>query len=406
MTVSDVSPATRASERTSTLEQGSQARLRPLDGLRAVGALMVVLTHVAFQSGSTIAGPFAAVLGRLDVGVAIFFTLSGFLLFRPHVSAHLEGTPAPRTGLYLRRRALRILPVVWIATAWAAALVPTVGAPAMAYFEHALLVHIYVTDQGLVGLTQMWSLATEVAFYLLLPAAAFLLCRGGRGRNWVIRVVVACATTLVVSPLWMGIATAVDAPRARLWLPAMVSWFAMGMVLAVWHVATLRGVIRTPVIKQVLRRPGTVWSVAVGLLLIAATPLAGPINLESPQPVEAALKVTLYALIGLLVVAPAVCPGADSVPIRMLGSRPAHVLGDISYGVFAYHVIVLALVERWAGLDVFQGHFWLRLALTLAITLPLAAASYYGLERSIMYLGRSRPHVPAPRDAPSALSEH
>ena len=44
-----------------------------LDGLRGVAALMVVATHVAFQTGTVDRGPFGAVLARFDFGVALFF---------------------------------------------------------------------------------------------------------------------------------------------------------------------------------------------------------------------------------------------------------------------------------------------------------------------------------------------
>ena len=35
--------------------------------------------------------------------------------------------------------------------------------------------------------------------------------------------------------------------------------------------------------------------------------------------------------------------------VRALGSRPAKALGDVSYGVFAYHLIVLGLVESFGA---------------------------------------------------------
>ena len=92
----------------------SAARFRAVDGLRLVGALAVMMTHVGFDSGDALRGPFAGLLGRLDSGVAIFFAVSGFVLFRPHVMAHLGGRPRPRVGSYFARRAARILPVLWL----------------------------------------------------------------------------------------------------------------------------------------------------------------------------------------------------------------------------------------------------------------------------------------------------
>ena len=49
------------------------------------------------------------------IGVAIFFVLSGFLLWRPYVAATFDGAPPPRLGSYVTRRVARIVPGYWCA---------------------------------------------------------------------------------------------------------------------------------------------------------------------------------------------------------------------------------------------------------------------------------------------------
>jgi peptidoglycan/LPS O-acetylase OafA/YrhL len=73
----------------------SHERFPLLDGYRAIAATMVVATHVGFQTGAAIHGPWSGLLARLDSGVAVFFLLSGFLLFRPISAAHLAGRSGP-----------------------------------------------------------------------------------------------------------------------------------------------------------------------------------------------------------------------------------------------------------------------------------------------------------------------
>ena len=73
-------PAARAGSRAST-------------GLRALAALSVLLTHVAFASGANSASILGVFFARMDGGVAVFFVLSGFLLYRPFILAHVRGRP-------------------------------------------------------------------------------------------------------------------------------------------------------------------------------------------------------------------------------------------------------------------------------------------------------------------------
>jgi len=365
----------------------SAARFRAVDGLRLVGALAVMMTHVGFDSGDALRGPFAGLLGRLDSGVAIFFAVSGFVLFRPHVMAHLGGRPRPRVGSYFARRAARILPVLWLAVGAAYLVVPTKGAVTGDYLATAALVHIYVGTPLLTGLTQFWSLATEVAFYLLLPAAAALLCRGRSGMTWLRRASVALLVLVPVGPVWMAVVTATGHPQARLWLPGFVGWFAVGMLLALWNGARTVGLVAPGVLDSLSRAPGTSWAAAVALLAIAGTPVAGPLDLSEPTPGQAAVKAVLYTLIGLFILLPTVttiAPATEPTAVRALGGRLGSRLGEVSYGLFAYHVIVLAVVDRLPGFGSFQGRFVERLGLTFVATLVVATVSYVVVERPLM----------------------
>jgi peptidoglycan/LPS O-acetylase OafA/YrhL len=360
---------------------------RAVDGLRFVGALAVMTTHVGFDSGDALRGHFAGLLARLDAGVALFFVVSGFLLFRPHAMAHLEGRRRPRTGTYLIRRAFRILPVLWVAVAAAYLLLRHPQADIGPYLAHAGLVQIYLGTPLTSGLTQFWSLATEVAFYLLLPALARLLCRGQGNRRWAARTVGVLAGMTAVGPVWMAVATALGQSQARLWLPGFVGWFAVGMALAVWHAARTTGVFGRGPLDALARYPGTVWAMAAATFVLASTSLGGPLDLGEPSPGEAATKNALYTLIGLLVVIPtvaAVRPSPEPRAVGLLSTRPGVWLGQISYGVFAYHVIALGLVGRLESLKPFTGSFGLRWGLTLLVTLGVAALSHHVVERPLM----------------------
>src|SRR4051812_31787047 len=85
------------------------------DSLRAIAALAVFTTHVGFLTGANLHAWYGPYTARLDVGVAIFFLISGFLLYRPYVFARLHDRRPPRTRDYARRRLLRIVPAYWLA---------------------------------------------------------------------------------------------------------------------------------------------------------------------------------------------------------------------------------------------------------------------------------------------------
>ena len=62
-------------------------RVSSLTGIRAVAALLVLVTHAAYTTGKYPQGYLGLAYSRAEIGVPIFFVLSGFLLFRPWVKA-------------------------------------------------------------------------------------------------------------------------------------------------------------------------------------------------------------------------------------------------------------------------------------------------------------------------------
>jgi len=82
-----------------------------LDGMRAIAVLCVLLVHVSvFASAGTV--PATRLLMHLNVGVTIFFLISGFLLYRPFIAHRAGGAKAPPVSQYAKRRALRISPPI------------------------------------------------------------------------------------------------------------------------------------------------------------------------------------------------------------------------------------------------------------------------------------------------------
>ena len=75
-----------------------------------MAALLVVATHAAYTTGKYTHGYVGLVHARMEIGVPIFFVLSGFLLFRPWVKATVAGSDWPSVRRYAWHRVRRIMP--------------------------------------------------------------------------------------------------------------------------------------------------------------------------------------------------------------------------------------------------------------------------------------------------------
>src|SRR5919199_4367537 len=93
-----------------------KGRLHPLDGLRGLAALGVVLLHVWIYTDANLPGVSISLdrwMGELRICVLLFFVLSGFLLAQPWVAAARGERPAPAVGGYGLRRLGRDGPGDW-----------------------------------------------------------------------------------------------------------------------------------------------------------------------------------------------------------------------------------------------------------------------------------------------------
>ena len=360
-----------------------------LNGLRAAGAIMVVATHTAFDTGRIMDGWTGALLARLNIGVTIFFVLSGFLLSRPFFLTAAQRRPAPSTAKYFWKRALRVLPLYWLVV-----LVVAVTEPdnrgvisGVMWLRNATLTQLYWPDLLPTGLTQMWSLATEVAFYLILPFLCAALL--GRQRRFSERrLLIGLALVSLAGLVWQARVGPIPGREGHFeqWLPGYLPWFCIGMAFAVVSVADLT---RTPrhLLQRMSADPAGCWTAALLVYGISCTPIIGARTLVPPTAWEAVLRIVLYGIAGGLVVLPMVFGDLHHGRIRRLcNHRISFFLGEISYGIFCIHLIVLHEVFRRSSYHGFQGHWAQVFTLTMAGTIVLATLAHYLVERPCMRL--------------------
>lgn len=348
---------------------------RPLDGLRGVAVLAVMLHNCGapgFQGGF--------------LGVDIFFALSGFLITTLLLEDHVRrGTIA--LAAFFWRRVLRLYPalVVLIAAVALSSLArPEVDASRvwlvvvsnLFYFSNWVLAADTRAWAG--GTAHTWSLAVEVHFYvgwaLLL---AFGTRRWGPGSR---RLLGWAAGIAVASALWRIVVWDGGAGVARAYTSTDTRCDALFLGAAA---ALLRW--------QWLNRPGQAGGpplsrpVVWGLELAAATVIVWWIATTADKAPAAFLGG--FGLVGgmsaVLILTTLLSPHSLLAAPLSLGVLVW--FGHISYSLYLWHLPVAKLlpVERLArhGLS-----GWMATAVCVLLSTAIAAASYYGIERTFQRL--------------------
>ena len=234
------------------------------------------------------------------------------------------------------------------------------------------LAQVFVPLTLVPGLTHLWSLSVEVAFYIVLP----LLGRGLAAIHGRRRVLLLCGLgVLCLGWPWLR-AAAFPGVQADLWLPAYLPWFLVGAVLAELVVAPPR------LLRSAADHAWLWLLLAASAYGLACTSLAGPLGLTSPTSLQAATNVVLGAVLALGLLVP-LALGEASRYQRVFSTGPARVLGRWSYGLFLWHLSVLAVVFPLLGFAQFAGHTIVIGLVTFALSVPVAAASYALVEEPV-----------------------
>lgn len=333
---------------------------------------------------------------RLDSMVAIFFLLSAFLLYRPMVAYRAGGPATPRVRDFARRRFLRIYPAYWVALTVLAIVPGLTGVFSDKWWVfYSLTEYLHpVTDtaacegQGFrCGLLQSWTLTVELTFYAILPIFAMFTARLARGRptrSWL-------RTELLLIALLAAISLTLDllptALREQTWFAysfaAHFDWLGLGLAFAILSAAYGRREAELPrPLRIAASRPGACWAGALALYLVTVVAFKPiPFTIADFTNKEfLAIHLLQCGIAALLVIPVAFGDPNIGVPRRILANRYLLWLGLVSYGFYLWQVTI--------GIDLGFGGanegFATVLLGTIAIALPLAAASYYLIERPLM----------------------
>jgi peptidoglycan/LPS O-acetylase OafA/YrhL len=217
------------------------------------------------------------------------------------------------------------------------------------------------------GLTQMWSLAVEAAFYVVLPLLAYLLLVVLCHRRWQPKLLVGALLGLsLISQAWLVLVHTDHwfPDGARLWLPTYLAWFLAGMLLTVLQEMGVRCYAFAAI------------PLAVISYFIVATPIGGAPTTSPASLNEALVKTAFYAAIAALAVAPLALHA--NAPLQgwysqLLASRPMVWLGEISYEIFLIHLITMEFAMDYiVRARVYTGSMLYLFVATVAVTIPFA----------------------------------
>jgi peptidoglycan/LPS O-acetylase OafA/YrhL len=351
---------------------GVKHRAQALDLIRAAAALSVLTYHVWLyrlpNPNSPKRGNFLDyTLFELRIGLVVFFVMSGYLLYRPLLKHHRAAPREVSLRAYYWRRIVRIVPAYYLAIVgsilllWGLADTPGVRLPpASDLWLFFLFLQNYSHATLLTLDAPTWTLAVQAAFYLVFPAFLFFGARMGR-RAWMMPVVL-----ILLGLVWNWISFHQGwGPIARLALPAMLPYLALGMLL-----------VHLPPVQS---RGAATWMIVGGAALAISNSVwhalgVGDLATGVLRDVPGAIG---FALIIAACAQPVV--GASN---RL---KPFEAFGRWSYGVFLWHLPLLLFMKGHGLLPNSGILTWVQV---LAVATVAGALTWRFVERPL--LARSR----------------
>jgi peptidoglycan/LPS O-acetylase OafA/YrhL len=400
-----VSPTGRSA---GTSVAGARRRY-PLDSLRAIAAVSILGFH-AYQNnrsdGSTyIWSGFAhELMLSSEAFVALFFVISGFLLYLPVVRAALDDRPQRPGRMMLLRRAARLIPLylVIVLVVWSISN-PNFGEAHWAdLFTHLTFTQVYSNQYIFWTVGPAWSLAVEFHFYLLIALAIPLVgwwTARSDSRRKVLYGVLALPVAMTVAGIgWLVWAIHISPQPGDAWAVwfnplAKAPIFAFGLLLAVAVAAGRR-------LKG--RRIRLGLGAGALALFLGATLLRPILPGETEQWLGLLFGIAMALFMAVIVM-------NDESEMRWLTWKPLVAVGILSYSIYLLHEPLMRLA-RFAGILPDEGSGWgvaATFGIVLVLTILVARVSYPMIEQYGMRLldmfgpdGRMRNYYNHSIDAP------
>lgn len=331
-----------------------------IDGLRVLAAWGVISAHIGSQEVDGV-GPSHTLVAYYGAAaypaLIVFFTISGFLVYRPFARAALAprpDSPSDRSTsfwVYLLRRVLRIFPLYWAVLAVAIWWNGSGNLQSLTDWVQAIFL-LPVPDpmmlvSGPLGIA-MWTLAIELPFYVFVPLFAAGVKRGRRrfapdASVFQAQLVAICATIALLFAL--GVAFGGELAFPVMSLP-------VGMAFAVLETRQALARRRYPVIRLLADNWWLCLIGYVGLVFVAARLALDAYDVPGVTDPYAHIRTIYFPLqmgMALLLFIPVAFGLRRSLMVRFMAAAPLQMIAPLTYGIYLWHVPLIEHTTDWFG---------------------------------------------------------
>jgi peptidoglycan/LPS O-acetylase OafA/YrhL len=338
---------------------GQLMRISGADGLRALACLLVVWHHTTQRFNPETSAAWIQSIHffgmRGEVGVSLFFVLSGCLLSLPFWNSFVNGDRAPSLRFYAINRAARIIPAFWFNLLF------------------CTLVAFWIFDQdinwwrlisGLLFINSyhyssffpaelngpLWSIGLEVSCYVLLPAVLFLIIKNTKRISFAFAGLIGFIFVLQILNPWIinnfmtsDIAKGWEyglTGGAKEWLPywnidSFFTQFLCGS-LAALIIVTLRarGIIKS-----------STFDFSAAFFTIAAILLVA-IQLEPGKPDGFTKQPYVAPFFAILMAGVIVSVSLSTKIYKLLDNRLFKWIAKMSFSIYLWHMFLIVIIER------------------------------------------------------------
>lgn len=351
-----------------------------IDGLRFIAIITVVIFHFHFLLVKELTGTVVMDiqeetilnagwwLVRMDLGVKIFFGISGFILSIPFIKYYWFGGRKVDVKSYFIRRLTRLEPPFLIAiTGFLLVHIFILNEDFIQLIPHYLATVFYLhtsiyNDYSIIN-PVTWSLETEVQFYLLIPFLAFLILSiKNRGAALVIGIVIFLGSILI-----RGYILRVGPYGMQANIGAFLSHFMVGIFFAYLYLTK----------EDWLKKRHLIWDL-IGLIAFLAIflfykPQAGFWN-------QIGFNLSIFVLFITVFKGP--------ILNRIMNFPVIYLVGGMCYSIYLLHLAFFGLLvkvfSRFPIFDYYSTNLFIYLIPALLLLLAISGAFFVFIEKPCM----------------------